>query len=238
MTKSSTLHQPGADTDRVVRSAGIMSAAVATSRVTGLVREIVLARLFGASMDFDAFRLGFQLPNLTRDLFAEGALSSAFVPLFTEYLHKRGRQEAQRLANLVMTAVLIVIGLICILGVAFAPQLVDLFASGFALVPGKRELAIELTRIMFPFLLLVALAAQSMGILNACNIFGVPALASTMFNIGSVVFGLLLGTVLGPRIGLSRIEGMAWGVVLGGALQYFWQIPSVLRQGFRMRPEI
>ena len=215
-----------------------MSAAVATSRVTGLVREIVLARLFGASMDFDAFRLGFQLPNLTRDLFAEGALSSAFVPLFTEYLHNRGKEEAQRLANLVMTAVFIVIGAICVLGVAFAPQLVDLFASGFSLVPGKRELAIDLTRIMFPFLLLVALAAQSMGILNACNQFGVPALASTMFNLGSVTFGLLLGTVLGPRIGISRIEGMAWGVVLGGALQYFWQIPSVLKQGFRMRPAI
>jgi len=221
-----------------VRSAGIMSAAVATSRVTGLVREIVLARLFGASMDFDAFRLGFQLPNLTRDLFAEGALSSAFVPLFTEYLTKRGKAEAQRLANLVMTAVIIVIGTLCILGVAFAPQLVDLFASGFSLVPGKRELAIELTRIMFPFLLLVALAAQSMGILNACNQFGVPALASTMFNIGSVIFGLVLGFVLGPNLGISRIHGMAWGVVLGGALQYFWQLPSVLRQGFRMRPEV
>jgi putative peptidoglycan lipid II flippase len=127
-----------------------MSAAVAASRVTGLVREIVLARLFGASMDFDAFRLGFQLPNLTRDLFAEGALSSAFVPLFTDYLTNRGREEAQRLANLVMTAVLIVIGAICVAGVAFAPQLVDLFASGFSLVPGKRELAIELTRISFP----------------------------------------------------------------------------------------
>ncbi|MBN8733479.1 MAG: murein biosynthesis integral membrane protein MurJ [Acidobacteria bacterium] len=229
------VHQPGANTDRVVRSAGIMSAAVATSRVTGLVREIVLARLFGASMDFDAFRLGFQLPNLTRDLFAEGALSSAFVPLFTEYLTNRGKEEAQRLASLVMTAILIGIGALCLLGVALAPQLVDLFASGFALVPGKRELAIELTRIMFPFLLLVALAAQSMGILNACNLFGVPALASTMFNIGSVVFGLLLGFVLGPSLGVSKIHGMAYGVVLGGALQYFWQLPSVLRQGFRLR---
>ncbi|MCC7237441.1 MAG: murein biosynthesis integral membrane protein MurJ [Bryobacterales bacterium] len=212
-----------------------MSAAVASSRVTGLVREILLARLFGASMDFDAFGLGFRLPNLTRDLFAEGALSSAFVPLFTEYLANRGKQEAQRLASLVMTAILIVIGALCIAGVALAPQLVDLFASGYALVPGKRELAIQLTRIMFPFLLLVALAAQSMGMLNACNQFGVPALASTMFNLGSVSFGLLLGFVLGPALHLTKIEGMAWGVVLGGALQYFWQIPSVLRQGFHLR---
>lgn len=210
-----------------------MSAAVAMSRVTGLLREIVMARLFGASMAFDAFRLGFQLPNLTRDLFAEGALSSAFVPLFTEYLTKRSKEEAQRLANLVMTAVILVIGSLCVLGFVFAPQLVDLFASGFALVPGKRELAIRLTRIMFPFLLMVALAAQAMGMLNACNQFGVPALASTMFNIGSVAGGLVLGLLLGPHIGLSAIEGMAWGVVFGGALQYFWQLPAVFRQGFR-----
>jgi len=210
-----------------------MSAAVASSRVMGLVREIVMARLFGASMVFDAFRLGFQLPNLTRDLFAEGALSSAFVPLFTEYLTKRGKEEAQRLANLVMTAVIVVIGSICVLGFIFAPQLVDLFASGFALVPGKRELAIKLTRIMFPFLLMVALAAQAMGMLNACNQFGVPALASTMFNIGSVASGLVIGYLLGPYAGITPIEGMAWGVVFGGALQYFWQLPAVFRQGFR-----
>ncbi|HUS05168.1 MAG TPA: lipid II flippase MurJ, partial [Bryobacteraceae bacterium] len=195
------------------------------SRVTGLVREIVMAALFGAGLAYDAFLLGFRIPNLTRDLFAEGALSSAFVPIFTEYLNSKSKQEAAILANLVATALIVVVGGFCLLGVIFSPQLVMLLAPGFAQTPGKFELAVQMTRIMFPFLLLVALAAQAMGILNACNQFGVPAMASTFFNIGSLVFGLLLGKVLGPWLGISPIHGMAYGVVLGGALQLLWQVP-------------
>ncbi|MCU1273842.1 MAG: murein biosynthesis integral rane protein MurJ, partial [Bryobacterales bacterium] len=117
-----------------------------------------------------------------------------------------------------------------------SPQLVNLLAPGFAQIPGKFALAVKLTRIMFPFLLLVALAAQAMGILNSCNQFGVPALSSTFFNIGSVGFGLVIGFVAGPRLGLSPIEGMAYGVVVGGAWQLFWQVPSLIRRGFVFRP--
>ena len=197
-----------------------------------------MARLFGAGLAYDAFLLGFRIPNLTRDLFAEGALSSAFVPIFTEYLSKRSKEEAAALSNLVATAIILVVGGFCLLGAIFAPALVDLMAPGFHQIPGKFELAVTMTRIMFPFLLLVALAAQAMGVLNACGIFGVPALASTMFNVGSVTFGLFIGVLLGPYIGLSRIEGMAYGVVLGGALQLIWQIPSLLRTGFAFRPMI
>jgi putative peptidoglycan lipid II flippase len=115
---------------------------------------------------------------------------------------------------------------------------VNWFATGYHQVPGKFELTVKLTRIMFPFLLLVALAAQAMGILNACNQFGVPAMASTFFNVGSLVFGLSLGMWAGPHLGISPIEGMAYGVVLGGALQLFWQVPSLYRQGFVFRPRL
>lgn len=222
----------------VFRSASIVSAAVFASRVTGLVREMIMAALFGAAQAYDAFLLGFRIPNLTRDLFAEGALSSAFVPVFSEYLTQRGRQAAAALANLVATAIILIVGGICCLGILLAPALVHLLAPGFHEVPGKFELAVRLTRIMFPFLLLVALAAQAMGILNACNQFGVPALASTFFNIGSVIFGLILGFVLGPQLGISAIEGMAWGVVAGGALQLLWQLPSLWREGFIFRPRL
>jgi len=222
--------------ERLVRSASVVSAAVFLSRVSGLVREIAMARLFGAGQVYDAFLLGFRIPNLTRDLFAEGALSSAFVPIFTKYLSTKGRQEAAELSNLVATALLVVVGMLCIVGMIFSPALVSLMAPGFAAVPGKFDLAVKLTRIMFPFLLLVALAAQAMGILNACNQFGVPALSSTFFNVGSLGFGLALGFLAGPRIGLSPIEGMAYGVVLGGAWQLFWQVPSLLRAGFAFRP--
>ena len=190
-----------APAESVVRSAGMVSAAMAMSRVTGLLREIVMARLFGAGFVYDAFLLGFRIPNLTRDLFAEGALSSAFVPIFTQTLAHKGRKEAARLSNLVATALIIVVGLFCLLGIVFTPAWVNLLASGFHQVPGKFELAVKMTRIMFAFLLLVALAAQAMGVLNACNRFAVPALASTFFNIGSVTFGLILGYVLGPHLG-------------------------------------
>src|SRR4051812_16336716 len=135
--------------ESVVRSAGVVSIAVAMSRVTGLVRESVMARLFGAGLIYDAFMLGFRIPNLTRDLFAEGALSSAFVPTFTEYLSTRSKEDAARLANLVASAIIIVVGAVCLAGMVFAPQMVRVMAPGFAEVPGKFELAVMLTRIMF-----------------------------------------------------------------------------------------
>jgi putative peptidoglycan lipid II flippase len=227
-----------APAESVVRSAGLVSLAMGMSRATGLLREIVMARLFGAGFVYDAFLLGFRIPNLTRDLFAEGALSSAFVPIFTQTLAQKGRKEAAILSNLVATALIIVVGLFCLAGIVFTPAWVNLLAFGFHQVPGKFELAVKLTRIMFGFLLLVALAAQAMGVLNACNRFAVPALASTFFNIGSIVFGLTIGYVLGPHLGIEPITGMAIGVVLGGALQLAWQLPSLRAEGFRFRPTI
>src|SRR5216683_2788241 len=179
--------------ESLVRSAGVVSAAVFLSRITGLAREIIMAGLFGAGQVYDAFLLGFRIPNLTRDLLAEGALSSAFVPIFTKYLSTKGKREAAELSNLVATALILIVGTFCVLGMIFSPFWVRLLAPGFQSVPGKFELAVRLTRIMFPFLLLVALAAQAMGVLNACNQFGVPALSSTFFNLGSVAFGLMIG---------------------------------------------
>jgi putative peptidoglycan lipid II flippase len=227
--------------ESVVRSAGVVSLAVFMSRVTGLMREIVMARLFGAGLIQDAFNLGFRIPNLTRDLFAEGALSSAFVPTFSDYVSTRTSQESERLANLVASALLVVVGTVCAAGMIFAPILVSTLAPGYAAVPGKFELAVSMTRIMFPFLLMVALAAQAMGMLNASNKFGVPAMASTFFNFGSVGFGVAVGVWLaphfnGPRIHISRIDGMAIGVVLGGALQLCWQLPSLYKLGYRFHP--
>ncbi len=231
-------HGVQSQSDNVVRSAGIVSIAVAISRTTGLMREIVLAAMFGAGAVFDAFRIGFTLPNLTRDLFGEGALSAAFVPVFTRYLATKTRDEARVLANLVATALIIVVGSICVLGIILSPWLVNLIAPGFKETPGKFELAVTMTRVMFPFLLIVALSAQAMGVLNACNQFGVPAMASTFFNIGSILSGLILGKLVGPKLGISPIEGMAYGVVIGGVMQLLWQIPSLHRAGFRFRPQL
>jgi putative peptidoglycan lipid II flippase len=220
------------------RSAGKVSAAVFLSRITGVVREIVMARMFGAGAVYDAFLLGMRIPNLARNLFAEGALSSAFVPIFSEYLATKGQREAAELSNVVATALFLVVGVACATGMIFSPELVRIMAPGFERVPGKFELAVLLTRIMFPFLALVALAAQAMGLLNACGRFGIPALSSTFFNLGSVGFGLALGFTFGRFYGHGMIVSMACGIVLGGLLQLLWQVPSLYRAGFPYAPRL
>jgi len=228
--------QPASQSESVFRHAGIASFAVLLSRISGLVREGVMSRLFGAGAAMDAFIVGFRIPNLTRDLFAEGALSAAFIPTFVDYLNKKSKEEAAHLVNLVATAIILLVGSLCVLGIFASPWLVALVTGHWVEdAPEKYTLAVRLTQVMFPFLLLVALAAQAMGILNSLNQFTVPAFSSTWFNVGSVVFGVLLGFVAGPHIGLARIEGMAIGVVIGGALQLLWQIPSLYRAGFRFR---
>ncbi|MGH8735208.1 MAG: murein biosynthesis integral membrane protein MurJ, partial [Burkholderiales bacterium] len=213
-----------------------MSAAIMASRVLGLIRDQVFAVLFGAGLQFDAFLTAFRIPNLLRDLFAEGALSAAFVTTFSQTLATKGEKEAFRLPSLVATAMILILGVICLIGWIVAPSIVYLLAPGFFEVPGKADLTIRLTRIMMPFLLFIALAAQAMGILNARHRFGVPALASAFFNIGSIVGGLFFGFVAGPLLGFGAIEGMAYGTLLGGLLQFAVQWPSLRRVGYRYRP--
>ena len=222
----------------IVRSAGVVSAAVLFSRVTGLVREVVFAKYFGASMVFDAFLAAFRIPNLARDLLAEGALSAAFVTTFSQSLETSGDQEAFRLSNRLATVLVPTLAIICLLGIVFAPGVVDLMFPGFAEVPGKRDLTIQLARIMIPFLLFIALAAKAMGVLNAKGVFGVPALASAFFNIASLVTGLTLGFYFGPKFGFEPIAGMAVGTLLGGMTQYLCQWPKLRKIGLRYRPDL
>ena len=220
----------------VSRNAGVISLAVTASRVLGLVRDQVFAVLFGAGLQYDAFLTAFRIPNLLRDLFAEGALSAAFVTTFTQVQQSKGAEEAFRLSNRVATALMLILSLICILGWIFAPTIVYWLAPGFYDVTGKADLTIHLTRIMIPFLLLIAFAAKAMGILNARNKFAIPAIAPVFFNLGSVIGGLFLGYTIGPALGLSPIEGMAFGTLVGGFLQFAVQWPSLRRAGFRYRP--
>jgi putative peptidoglycan lipid II flippase len=222
----------------VARNAGIISLAVMASRFLGLVRDQVFAALFGAGLQYDAFLTAFRIPNLLRDLFAEGALSAAFVTTFTQTLQNKGREAAFRLSDRVATLIIVCISVISIVAWFYAPAIVRLLAPGFFDVPGKAELTINLTRIMIPFLLLIALAAQAMGMLNAFNIFGLPALASAFFNVGSIIGGLLLGFSLGPMLGLTPIAGMAYGTLVGGFFQVAVQCPSLRRRGVGYRPDL
>jgi putative peptidoglycan lipid II flippase len=233
----------------VARSAGIVSMAVMASRLLGLVREMVFAYFFGASRSFanDAYVIAFRIPNLLRDLFAEGALSSAFVTVFSDYLVTKDEKEAFRLSNLVATTLIVVLGILVVLGIIFAPQVVMAIAHGFEGDHAKFELTVRLTRIMMPFILLVALAAQAMGVLNARDRFAVPAMASTFFNVGSIIGGLATAAFLAdPSFShpirsivekpTEGIVGMAYGVLIGGFFQYAFQWPSLRGAGFRYRP--
>ncbi len=222
---------------RIVRSAGVVSAAVLFSRVTGLVREVVFAKYFGAGMVFDAFLAAFRIPNLSRDLLAEGALSAAFVTTFSQYLATKSEEEAYRLSNRLATVLVPVLAVICLLGIVFAPQLIDVMFPGFAEVPGKKDLTVKLARIMVPFLLFIALAAKAMAVLNSKGVFGIPALASAFFNVTSLVAGLVLGFAAGPMLGIEPIVGMAIGTLLGGMVQYGCQWPSLRKIGLRFRPD-
>ena len=225
---------PSGSTGKIARSAGTVSIAVMCSRVLGLVREQVFAGLFGAGFANDAFVVAFRIPNLLRDLFAEGALSAAFVTVFSEHSTNRGPEATWRLASNVLIFFTVVISALTLVGIVFAEPIVNLLAPDFLLTPGKTALTVQLTRIMFPFLLFVSLAAVVMGILNTKGKFFVPAMSSTFFNLGSIVGGLSLAWLF-PHLGQPAIAGMAWGTLIGGALQLLMQVPTLLKVGFRFR---
>jgi len=230
MTKNSQ------QTGSLARSAGIVGIAVMASRLLGLVREQVFAGMFGAGPAYDAFVVAYRIPNLLRDLFAEGALSAAFVTVFTDFKTRLGRDLTWRLARNVITTVILIVGAICLAGMFCSRDIVMLLtAEGFQQIPGQLDLTTLMTIIMFPFLLMVALSAVSMGMLNTMGKFFVPSMASCFFNLGSIVAGVAL-TLSAPYFGYQPIVGMAWGVVIGGILQVAVQIPSLRREGFRYRP--
>jgi putative peptidoglycan lipid II flippase len=216
------------------KSATKIMLAVMGSRILGLVREVVLNAIFGAGKELDAFIAAFRFPNLLRDLFAEGALSTAFVTTFSKKLAKDGKPAAFHLANLVFSSMVIVLGIVTLLGILFSDKLVWLITPGFYEVPGKAELTIHLTRIMFPFILLVSLAAVYMGLLNSLGSFGLPASASTAFNATSILFGLGIGYLFDHHLGPKAIFGFAIGTVLGGLVQLLIQIPRAIQLGFHL----
>ncbi|HKT78731.1 MAG TPA: murein biosynthesis integral membrane protein MurJ [Vicinamibacterales bacterium] len=217
------------------RSASLAGAATLTSRILGLARESVLAAVFGASNEMDAFLVALRLPNLVRDLFAEGAMSAAFVPTFTRHLRSRGKADAWRLANNVLTMLILISGSLVIFGVVFARPIVTAYAGEYAAVPGKLDLTIQLTRITLPFLTLISIAAVVMGMLNSLQHYFLPALSPATFNIASIACAIGLVPVM-PAVGLPRIMALAIGAILGGIGQIAIQWPSLRREGFRYKP--
>src|SRR5947208_370481 len=214
------------------RATGVVGIAILSSRLLGLIREMVFAGLFGAGRNLDAFLMAFRLPNLLRDLFAEGALSTAFITTFSKKIAIEGDQSAWRLANKVATLTAVFMSAITLLGIMFAPQLVELLTWG-SWSPDKTVLTILLTRIMWPFMLLVSLAALVMGMLNAKHVFGPPAMASSYFNLGSIIAGVAIGYWLDPHFGARSLVGLAIGTLIGGAWQLIGQFPSLWHVGYK-----
>src|ERR1700720_4495292 len=226
----------GQDRQISTRATGVVSIAVMGSRVLGLIREQVFAGLFGAGKNLDAFLMAFRLPNLLRDLFAEGPLSTAFITTFSGKIATEGDDSAWRLANKVATLTAVFMSVVTLLGIVFAPQMIDLLTWG-SWSPDKTALTILLTRIMWPFMLLVSLAALVMGMLNAKHVFGPPAMASSYFNLGSIIGGVAIGWWLDPRFGARSLIGLAIGTLIGGVWQLIAQFPSLHRVGYKYRAD-
>src|SRR3982075_1101234 len=195
------------------RATGVVGIAILCSRVLGLIREQVFAGLFGAGRNLDAFLMAFRVPNMLRDLFAEGALSTAFITTFSKKIATEGDESAWGLANKVATLTAVFMSAVTLLGIVFAPQLIGVM-TWWSWSPEKTELTILLTRIMWPFILLVSLAALVMGVLNAKNVFGAPAMASTYFNLGSIIAGVAVGWWLDPNFGARSLIGLAIGTLV------------------------
>ena len=233
------------ENQKVTRAVGIVSIAVMVSRILGLARETAIGYYFPAKTSADPFYLAFRIPNFLRDMFGEGILSKAFITTFLATEAEDGEEAAWNLTNRIFNLTFLVLVGITALGIIFAPVLVDVLARdnfdrnldtlehfGF---DSKIELAIYLTQLMFPYLLFVSFAAIAMGLLNSKGRFGIPACASTFFNVSSLVVGIG-GYYLCPLVDIHPVTGMAIGVIVGGIAQFLIQVPSMYRVGFRYRP--
>jgi putative peptidoglycan lipid II flippase len=217
-----------------VKASGVIALAVMFSRLLGLAREVLFNMLFGtASMGI--FLIAFRAPNLLRDLFAEGALSVSFVTIFSKKIETDGDEAAWKLAAKMLTLATCFMSALSLVGVFFAKYIVFGLAPGFS----SQDLGITifLTQIMYPFILLVSLAAVVMGMLNSKNVFGVPALASSFFNIGSIAGGVLCGWFIDPNFGERALVGLSIGTLVGGLLQLIVQFPSLRKVGFNFKPD-
>jgi putative peptidoglycan lipid II flippase len=223
--------------DRLAKSAGTIGAAVMTSRLFGLIRDQVMAYLFGTSTSQDAFAIASRVPNLVRDLFAEGAMSAAFVPTFTRYLQREGKEAAFRLGNLVLNALLVVTLVLVVVGIIFARPILMLLPEEFQGAGGsdRLTLTVQLAQVIMPFLTLVAIAVALGGMLNAMRHFFIPALSPAIFNVG-VLFSAAAFYPLCISQGWDPIFAIAIGTLIGGIGQIVIQIPLLRREGFRYQP--
>ncbi len=230
---AAVLGTPAQEGRRVARATGMLGGLTVLSRLLGLVRDMGQAAVLGTGLSADAFTLAFIIPNIIRRLFGESTVSAAFVPTYTETLVRETRRDAITLGRRVVTFVFCVLALVVGLGILLAPQLVGLFAPGFARVAGKAELTTRLLRLLFPYILFVGTAAVYGGILHSHRHFLSPALAPIAFNIAAISGLFLVGRHVFPRM---PVWGYAMGVAVGGLLQLLVMLPAARSRGFSFRP--
>ncbi len=214
---------------RIIKAAGIIGSFTLLSRVMGYVRDMVMAYFFGAGLITDAFIAAFRLPNLMRRLFAEGSLVVSFVPVFTDYLKNKGEKDAFELAGSALRVLSVILFIISITGIVFATEIVQIIAIGFD-DPEQIDLAVSLTRIVFPYAFFICLVALAMGILNAMGHFAAPAFAPVLLNLAMISAMFIAAFISDDQI--FRIKALALGVITGGILQLGLQIPFLIKKGF------
>ncbi len=219
---------------RVAKAAGVVGLATLVSRVMGYARDMVMSWAFGTGLAADAFYVAYRIPNLLRELLAEGSMSAAFIPVFTETLTKESRESARHLANAVFARLLVILVVLTVLGIIFSPYVVKLIAAGWVhrAEHDKYVIGVTLTRIMFPYLLFIGLAALAMGMLNSLRQFLSPALSPVMMNIMTIS-----AVILSIRFMAEPIYGVAVGVVIGGMFQFLIQLPGLKSQGMMPKPQ-
>ncbi len=220
---------------KVAKAAAVVGMATLVSRVMGYIRDMVMSWAFGTAAAADAFYVAYRIPNLLRELLAEGSMSAAFIPVFTETLTKESRESARHLANAVFARLIVILLVLTGLGMLFAPFVVKVIAWGWVHKAGNEDkflLGVKLTRIMFPYLLFIGLAALAMGVLNSLRAFLTPALSPVMLNVMTIT-----SVVLSIRFLPDPILGVAGGVVLGGLCQLLLQVPGLRGQGMMLKPE-
>lgn len=222
--------------DRIARSAGLVGLLTLASRILGLVRDAVVAASYKKG-GTDAFFVAFTIPNVLRRLLAEGSLTVAFVPVFTDYRENKGKAEARELLANTFGALSLILLVTTLAGMAFAPSLVRLFAGGLGEGP-RMTLAVLLTRMMFPYLFAVGLVALAMGALNSLRHFAAPAAAPVFLNLAIIGTVLFASDLVHRSLGLPRIAALACGVLLGGLLQMLLQLPPLAQRDLLPLPRL
>lgn len=208
----------------LLKALAAVSSMTLISRIFGFIRDVVIARVFGAGLATDAFFVAFKIPNLLRRLFAEGAFSQAFVPILAEYKNRRGEPETRLLVDHVAAFLALALFVVAVIGVVAAPMIIYISAPGFAAVPEKFELTVALLRVTFPYILFISLVALAGGILNTYSRFSVPAFTPVLLNLSFIGFALWAAPHFDPPV-----MALAWAVFVGGALQLAFQVPFLLR---------